>query len=392
MLWALTLFGTFYWGMQALALRLALRGVPRIRSLQAPAPARWPRVSLVMPTRNEASHLAAALRSKLDNGYPDLELVFVDDRSTDETVRVADEFAATDPRVRVVRVTALPDGWLGKLHAMQRGVEQASGEWLLFSDADVHLAPGALERIVAYADANGFEHVAVFPGVDARGPLLLPALATFFRVLFTGMRPWRAQDPRSSAAVGVGAFNLVRRSALARTPGLAWIKMEISDDVALGFMLKAYGARQLALNGRDEVTLEFYPSYRAMTRALEKNGASVPFAAMLLGCVALVAAELMAFAGLLSGQPALVALAAFNWALAGAVGFGFARWLGYGAWPTFLPFLGVLPLCWAMVRSVTLALLRGGVVWRSTFYPTAHVRAGVRLGLKFKRPDATDAR
>jgi hypothetical protein len=181
--------------------------------------------------------------------------------------------------------------------------------------------------------------------------------------------------------VGIGAFNLVRRSALERTPGLEWLKMEIGDDMALGVMLKRSGARPAVLNGRAEVSLEFYPSLRALTRALEKNGASVPFPQLFFGNLLLVVLECGLLAGVLSGHVPLQLLAMATWAVASGVSLGVSRWLGFPRWPALIPFLGILPLAWAMIRSGVLALVRGGVLWRGTYYPTSTVRAGRRLRL-----------
>jgi cellulose synthase/poly-beta-1,6-N-acetylglucosamine synthase-like glycosyltransferase len=382
----LTAASALYWGSQALLLLRVVRSVPTLSAVHAPPPTRWPRLSLIIPARNEERTLEPALRSKLANAYPELELVLVNDRSTDATGAVAESFARTEPRLQVVQVEQLPEGWLGKVHAMQRGLERASGEWVLFSDADIHLAPGVLERVIAYAEHEGLDHVCILPSLTSPGFVLRATLSTFFRLVCTFGRLWAVRDPRSSAAVGVGAFNLVRRSALARTPGLEWLKMEIGDDMALGVMLKRSGARQVVLNGRSEVSLEFYPSYRALTRALEKNGASMPFPVLLVGNLLLVVLEWGLLAGVLSGYTPLVLLGAGTWGVGSAVALGLARWLGFSRGPVPLPFLGMLPLVWATLRSGTLALVRGGVVWRDTFYPTSAVRAGLRL-----RPGAAPA-
>jgi len=157
----------------ALALRVR-RSVPALSDLP-PAPAArgtWPRISLVVPARDEGLHIAGALASKLTCGYPSLEVVAIDDRSTDDTGAIIDRAAASDPRVAAVHVTDLPEGWLGKVHAMARGLERATGEWVLFSDADVHVEPGALERIVAWAEAGGVDLVAVLPRVHPVGLLI----------------------------------------------------------------------------------------------------------------------------------------------------------------------------------------------------------------------------
>jgi hypothetical protein len=395
---ALALLGLLYWAALAVLAARCVARVPRVAALPAVARHRWPRVSAVVPARDEAAELEGALRSRLAEGYPALEVVLVDDRSTDGTGALADRLAEAEPRLRVVHLDALPEGWLGKVHALQRGLEASSGEWLLFSDADIHLAPGTLARIVAYAEARGDEHVCVLPEFTSRGPLLVATLCTLMRLVCTGGRPWAVGDPRSSAAVGVGAFNLVRREALARTPGLPWLRMEVGDDMALGVMLKACGARQQVLNGRGAVRLAFYPHLGALVRAVEKNGATLPLPAMLAACALLLALEwspaVALAAGLWAGAPHLALLGAAGWGVAGAASLAVARWLGFSPWSAALPFLGSLPLAWALARSAALAAWRGGVRWRGTFYPLAAVRAGTRLGrggLRLREPPAFPA-
>ncbi len=379
LLTVLTVASALYWVAAALLLRRTQGSVATVQALGAPPPARWPRVSLIMPARNEERHLEAALRSKLKDTYPELELVLVDDRSTDATGALADAFARAEPRLQVVHVEQLPEGWLGKVNAMQRGLEHASGEWVLFSDADVLLAPGALEKIIAHAEHTGLDHVSVLPGLTCKAPVLVLALTTMFRILCMGARPWAVSDPKSSAAMGVGAFNLVRRTALERSPGLQWLKMEIGDDVALGVMLKRSGARSAVLNGRGEVSLEFYPSFAALVRSVEKNGASIPFPAILLGNLLIGTLELGLLAGLFSGHLPLVLLAAATWGLGAAMTWSFCRWMNLPRWPALLFLVGFLPGMWAGLRSGVLALVRGGVLWRGTFYPKAVVRAGLRM-------------
>ena len=99
-----------------------------------------------MPARNESADIPLSLQSRLADGYPDLEIVVVDDRSSDDTPEIISAFARMDARVKPVRVDELPHGWLGKVHALDAGVRRATGEWLLFSDADIEVAPGMLAQ------------------------------------------------------------------------------------------------------------------------------------------------------------------------------------------------------------------------------------------------------
>ena len=171
------------WCLQ-LALALRIRAsVPPLSSVTAPPRDAWPTVSMVVPARDEGLHVEEALRSKLACGYPSLQIVAVDDRSRDDTGAVFDRLAAADPRVTAVHLRELPDGWLGKLHAMAQGTARATGEWVLFSDADVHIEPGALEKIVAWAEAGQIDFVAVFPRMRPASPALDAALSALLRVL-----------------------------------------------------------------------------------------------------------------------------------------------------------------------------------------------------------------
>lgn len=370
------------WLAQLGLLLRARAGVTRVAQLPLDARPSWPKLSLVMPARNEAEHLERALTSKVASTYPNLELVLVNDRSTDETGAIAEAFAAKDGRLRVVHVHELPDGWLGKVHAMARGFEACTGEYVLFSDADIVIEPGALERVVGECERRRLDFLTIFPRVDMSGLLLTLTLATMFRLLVLFTRPWAVREPSSSASIGVGAFSLVRREALAKTPGLAWLRMETGDDVTLGWMMKRWGGRCEVLLGGDDVHLVFYPTFGAMQRAVEKNGGSAPFPLLILGVAALLAIELGVFAGFALGGPWAVAAGGLL-AYAVVVSAVTARWLGHPAWTSPLAPLGVLPLAWVIGRSAVLALVRGGIAWRGTFYPAKVVAEGRRL----YRPD-----
>jgi cellulose synthase/poly-beta-1,6-N-acetylglucosamine synthase-like glycosyltransferase len=184
------------------------------------------------------------------------------------------------------------------------------------------------------------------------------------------------EDPKSTAAMGVGAFSLFRRSVLDRTPGLEWLKMEVADDVALGVMLKRLGgARQRVVVAREAVSLQVYPSFGALTRAMERNGALAPMLPMLLGLAALSALEV----GWLAGFAAWWPLGVSAWAFTALVSYSTSRWMRLPTWPALFPGLGFLPLAAVMARAAVLAWVRGGVMWRGCFYPTSAVRAGRRL-------------
>jgi cellulose synthase/poly-beta-1,6-N-acetylglucosamine synthase-like glycosyltransferase len=181
-------FGLVYAGVVFLAnlipfLRLARHAgsIPPLPDATLPhAATDWPHVSIIVPARNEEQGVRAAVESLLRQDYPALELVVVNDRSTDRTSAILAALAEEHPgRLRVVMVTELPAGWLGKNHALLLGARQSSGAWLLFTDADVVFDPTCLRRAVAYAEAQGLDHLTMSPRLLAHG-YWLNAFVNFF--------------------------------------------------------------------------------------------------------------------------------------------------------------------------------------------------------------------
>lgn len=368
--------------------------VSLLRSMRAVPPlaespetrANAPRLSVVVPACNEAETLEAALTSKLSSRYPNLEIVVVDDRSTDATGAILDRLAASDPRVVAVHVRELPAGWLGKLNAMQQGLAAATGELILFSDADVRFAPDLLGRAVRTLEEERLDFFALIPDLRPIGFVLDAALTTMMRLLLTSGRLWRVRDPKSAAAVGGGIFNLVRRSALERSPGLAWLKLEVADDVAFGQMMKAAGARCGVFSGRGELSLSFYDSVPEFIRGLEKNSYAVTGfqpAAAVIGQLVITYLEIfpalaaIAFGAL--GHTHAAALAAAVTALISVSQIALARWLGRPIASAAVPLVGPVMMLVASVRSFVLTHARGGIVWRGTFYDVATLRKETRL-------------
>jgi len=257
----------------------------------------------------------------------------------------------------------------------------------------VHFSATAVSRAVAWAEARGLDHVVVLPEITGHGFLLDAAYSAFGRYFAIAQRLWAVEDPRSSASVGVGAFNLVRRSALDRTPGFGWLKMEVGDDVALGLMLKRCGARAAVAHGAGHVSLSWYANVADMARGLEKNsfaflGCSLPrVIAVVSMTIALDAAPLVALA---LGRPrALVALGALALAAGLVVAVLAARWARRGVLGALVYPVGTLLLAGIILRAGVLGTWRGGVYWRGRFHSVAELRAGARIGRASRRgPDA----
>jgi len=383
---ALALLGCLAWLAGCVAALATRRAVLRLADQPLPAPgARLPTLSIVVPARDEAATLPAAAASLLAQRLPGLEFVFVDDRSRDHTGALLDALAAADPRVRALHVAQLPPGWLGKVHALHVGAAAARGEWLLFTDADVHVRPGCLERALAFAEARALDHLVVLPGLPREGFLLECAYAAFGRSFVLSQRLWAVSDPRSSAATGVGAFNLVRRAHLERTPGFEWLKLDVADDLALGLLLKSHGGRCAVLSATDLLSVRWYDSLPAMLRGLEKNTFAIAgcrlstTAVLAVGSLLLDFAPLLALAGL--GHAWLSLLGAGTLAVSLAVAAVSARWAGRPLLPALCFPVGSLLLSAIVLRAGLLGWRRGGVVWRDTFHASAELRRGARVSL-----------
>ena len=355
---------------------LGLRRLARL-SESAPVTGAGPRVSIVVAARNEERAVEAGMRSLLAQQYPALEIVAVDDRSTDTTGAILTRLARGEPRLRVLHVAELPSGWLGKNHALALGARAASGEWLLFTDADVVMRPDTLARAIGHAERAQRDFVTVLPDFILPGALLRSFGVAFVIWFGSLIRPWKARDPKSWFFIGVGAFNLVRASAYARAGGHERIRLRPDDDLKLGKILKRSGARCDALTGHGLVSVAWYHSLRETIDGLMKNAFSaveyqpvlmVGGAALivLIGvgplALALVGEGVVAIAGWVTVVCQLVIHAIVS----GETGVPKRAALLYPA--------AALLIAWILLRAMTLNLWEGGVRWRGTFYPLSELR------------------
>jgi glycosyltransferase involved in cell wall biosynthesis len=221
------------------------RTVPGLAYVEPVPPADgWPLVSVLVPARNEAAQIRACITSLLAQSYPQLEVLAIDDRSTDGTGEILDDLARRDDRLRVRHLTGVPDGWMGKNHANHAGAGDARGRWLLFTDADVHFAPHALRRAIALAEACDLDHLVVTPTLLTRGLAERAFVGVFALAMQLYCRIWELERPRTSGYIGVGQFNLIRRDAYRRIGGHTTVAMETLDDVRIGLVLRRSGFRQ----------------------------------------------------------------------------------------------------------------------------------------------------
>ncbi|MBC7415738.1 MAG: glycosyltransferase, partial [Herminiimonas sp.] len=305
-----------------------------------------------------------------------LEVIVIDDRSTDATGAIIDRIATAHPALRVLHIDALPDGWLGKNHALHCGALVANGEFLIFTDADVVFAPEAIRRAMAYCQAQAVDHLALLFDVVARTQLLRMMLLGFGIAFMQRFRPWKVADSPDHF-IGVGGFNMVRATAYDAVGGHAAIRLAVIDDLMLGRLLKRGGFRQHVLAATGLVGIEWYAGTLEMIRGLEKN----LFAAFDFRLSRLVALTPLILAVRIWPWVALLATRGATWWLSLAtvlvtlaLHVDLLRARGWSArCLVFAPVVPVIELimCW---RACLLTTLRGDIRWRGTVYPLARIR------------------
>lgn len=356
---------------EALCARRLVRPLPEKDS--AGSSLELPKLSVVIPARNEERKLEGALRTVLGQDYPHLEAILVNDRSTDGTGRTMEHLTAGRGDASVIQVEELPEGWLGKNNAIHVGTERASGDWLLFTDGDIHFHPAAFRRAIAYAEERSLDHLTLVPELKLSGYWLRGVVAFFYTAFLVHRGYYKANIPSSETGVGIGAFNLIRREAYDEAGGYKALAQRPDDDLALGGRVKKLGLRQELALGHGLLEVEWYASLGEFFCGVEKNsfaalGYSVPKVVFYAAEIPALTAWPFAAAFLASGATAalyagsvaaqVATFAVCNRFLRGRV---FLLALGYPAC--------ALLFSYALLRSALLALARGGIYWRGTFYP-----------------------
>jgi glycosyltransferase involved in cell wall biosynthesis len=339
-----------------------------------------PFISIIFAARDEAEKLPSAIATLLGQDYPRFEVIAVNDRSTDETPAILHEIERASGNLIVADIAALPRGWLGKPHALVAGVEKSRGDWLVFTDADVHFVPGVLRRAIALASEREWDHLTLLTAVEMRGFWETAAISYFGLGFVFGNEPWLASNPRSARYVGVGAFQLVRRAAYVKSGGHARLRMDVIEDMKLGKLIKVAGFRSGVAVAQDMVRVRWHSGLQNVIRGVTKN----MFAAVHYN--PFFAAGAMALALVMSVLPFFGLAFATGWArVFSGIAAGAAVLIHAGmVWSTdasplfgLTHPLGALLFCWMIGRSAIATLWRGGVVWRDTFYPLEELRKGL---------------
>jgi glycosyltransferase involved in cell wall biosynthesis len=387
----MAIFVLAYW---CVMLWEAGRHAHRIQLLPAVSPSptkpsrteQLPYVSVIIAAKEEEASITDTVRHLLDQSYPRYEIIAVNDRSSDRTGAKLDElkrWAARDSDLsvplKVVHITSLPEGWLGKNHALYQGYLQARGQLLLFTDADVRFHRDTLSAAVGYMTGQSADHVTASPFMAARGFWLRGFVQYFLFSLSLFTRPWRANDDQTRKhGMGIGAFNLITRRAYEAIGTHRSIAMRPDDDLQLGARIKQAGFRQRLVTALQYLEVEWYPDLPSAVKGLEKNFFS-GFGYRLSLALGAAFGQLVLFfypflgvwtAGGWASAAYAASIAAMLYLYVGTIR-RLSRYSGLEA--CVLP-VTVLLLVYVLIRSVALTLLRKGVYWRGTFYSLSELR------------------
>lgn len=385
-LWIIAIASAIWWLLQ---LRVAVCTVQSVPPLEPDAEAWSPsgdeRVSVICPARDEGDEIEAAMRRRLADSAPWLEFIAINDRSSDDTGRILDRLAAEDDRLQVLHLTECPEGWLGKVNAQYQGEQIATGDWLLFSDGDTHVEPGMMAAAMAHLEREHADVLAVLPKIVGGPWLLHAALPVLMRMLTGSLRIWEANDDSKECVMGVGAFNLVRREALAKAGGMAALRMEIADDVGLAVIVRESGGRTRVASTDTGVWIRWYRSVRDLLAGTEKGcakaGSRLKLAFGLLMSPVLLTCELAPFVLWIwwPSTPAVIAVATAIIALVTVQTLA-VRFRLHPVW-SWLPPVATLVTGVLVIRAVTLALVRGGIRWKGDAHTLKAAREGERVQL-----------
>jgi len=367
-----------------------------------------PRVSIIVPARNEEEDIEQSLTRLLELDYDNYEVIAVNDRSNDRTGEIMERMARSQkphpsaplragfsqktremghperergyPVLKVIHHRELPAGWLGKTHAMWTATNAATGEWLLFTDADVFFKADSLRRAMAYAEAEKADHVVLFPQMIMKQPGEYMMIAFFQTMFVFGHRPWKVADPKSRDHMGVGAFNLIRGSVYESVGTYEALRMEVLDDMKLGKVVKNAGFAQRNVFGGDLISIRWANGAMGVVNNLTKNFFAVlsfQWPRTLISAFGLAFLNLMPFLGVWLAHgwerlPYIVALASMF-----SMYVGMSLRFGVPAYYFLLHPVSTFLFIYTLLRSMFHTLWNDGIIWRGTRYPLEELRKGM---------------
>ena len=339
-----------------------------------------PKLSILVPACDEGRTVERAMRSLMALDYPNFEIIAVNDRSKDETGEILDCLALDNPALKVIHIDTLPNEWLGKNHALHVASRSATGEWLLFTDADVIYRRDTMQVAVAHALREKLDHLVVCPRCEAQGFWEKLFMSYFLLMFLLRVRPWEVSNVKRKAFMGFGAFNMVRAEAYRKSGGHASLPMEVADDYKLGKILKRHGYLSGMLDGSDYLSLRWVFGFQGVWNGFTKNAfASFDFSLFrtFFGMTGLVFTAIYPVFGLLVPNPPVQIVSVLT--LIAMISGAFSMRRVTGANPFYglcYPVAGTLVIG-IILKSTWLTFKQRGIVWRGTKYPLDVLRKGV---------------
>ncbi|MFN8471388.1 MAG: glycosyltransferase [Anaerolineae bacterium] len=341
--------------------------LPRVPTV--PRRAGLPRVSIIVPARNEAANLGRLLASLLNLDYASYEVIVVDDTSSDATSLIASEFDSI-----LLHTGKLPPGWTGKNYACYLGAQAATGDWLLFTDADTEHAALSLASTIGYVLDRRLDALSVLVGQDTLTfweRLLLPFC---YQQFFVGVPGGQVNNSRKEVLLANGQYLLIRRDAYDQVGGHEVVRSSMAEDVRLAHLLKAYHLRYAVARGEHLVFARLYHklselwtnfarnSFQFMTLDSRRGGVVLVSAA-----VATLMPTLLAL-GLRSGLDAILLISAYSYAFLVLGLMAWGRIFRVPAWYSLLQPLSAVFFWLVALNSAVRALLGVGITWKGRTY------------------------
>jgi len=293
----------------------------------------------------------------------------VNDRSTDRTAVILEELKIKYPQLQVITITDLPPNWLGKNHAIYQGVKYATGEWLLFTDADIMFSPHSLKETISYSLENKLDHLTISPDSIHKG-FFYGGLISFFFFVVTLLFI-------ASKSAGLGAFNLVKKSVYNEIGGYEAIAMQPVDDFSFGKLVVKKGYKQCFGYSRGLISVKMYDNIFAMIKGIEKNqfaGLNYSVLGTLASCLILFLIHVYPFAGLFFGPQWARVLCGFSIIILAAIYNYSKKYINVSLRHVLIHPISALLYFWAVLNSMVRILSRGGIEWRGTFYSLKELR------------------
>ncbi|MBI4353325.1 MAG: glycosyltransferase [Candidatus Omnitrophica bacterium] len=342
-----------------------------------------PKISIIVPARNEEKNIPNCLLHLCRQTYPRYEIIVVDDRSEDRTPELLEEWQRKSPvPLKIVRIEKLPAGWTGKNYAMFTGSKAASGEWFLFTDADTTHSPSSVETAAACAVERKIDFLTLAPQTESKSfwektvqPLAVGSLALWFP-------PEKVNDPRSEVTLANGQFILVRKEVYEKTGGNESVQNEVVEDVELAKKVRGAGFSVQFLNGTLLYSTRMYSSLKEIRTGWTRiftylfNKKPLPilhkiFMFLLFSIFPFL--TLFAEAVFKLGSPQKFSEAVFYASLGVSVWIAAIRFIGNklvksNPWYALLHPLGSLIMVWILASSLWRILFKKPSVWRGTLY------------------------